>query len=163
MVLNKHKGKHMNRKLFLFAVILILAVSLVPLSGVSAQRAAPVSSADPAPAARATYYKQVKTQLIMYYGGSKAFKYVQKLYWGYNYSTVNYWSATMKGVVFQPSKVSYYGYALQSSFGGVGYTYYYRWTHGVFYWYPTSKYYYLDIEQEVYNNGTWWKNKFYHN
>ena len=50
----------MKKKLFLFAIVLILIVSLVPLSGVSAQRAAPASSAvmsaASAPAARATDY-----------------------------------------------------------------------------------------------------------
>lgn len=148
------------KKGFLFVVVLILIVSLVPLSGVSAQRPVPASSADTAPAARATYYKQIKTQVKMYSGPTLAFKYVQKLYWGYDYSIIQSWAATMKGVCFMPAYCTYLGYKLKSSAGGPGYTYYYRWTRGKFYWSGGGAgYYALHIEQEVYPNGTWWKHK----
>lgn len=154
------------KKVFVFASVLIMVIALMPLGGVSAQRPAPVSSASlsaaPAPAAAVTYYKQIKTQFKMYYGGAVAFKYVQKLYWGYDYNRITTWAATMKGKVFQPAYVSYSGYSLISTAGGVNYPYYYRWTYGTFWWNPTATYYYLHIEQEVYDNGTWWKNKFYH-
>jgi hypothetical protein len=150
------------KKIGLFAIILIMVVSLVPLGGVSAQRAAPASSASmsaaSAPAARLTYYKQIKTQLVMY-TSSKAFKYVQKIYWGYDYSTVRYWSYITKGVVWQTANCNFLGSNVYSQSGGVGYTYFYLMTQGIFWWKPTEDYYYINIEQEVRKDGTWWKDK----
>jgi hypothetical protein len=155
----------MKRKLFLYAVVLILVVSLVPLSGVNAQRAAPAPassaamSAAPAPAARATYAKEIKVQKVMYCGGAPCFKYVQKIYWQYDYSLVKYWAAQMKGKIFQ-SGWSYFGYSLIGSAGGVDKTAYYRWTRGTFYS-STYGYYYLHCVMQVFYNGGYWKDKWY--
>lgn len=159
------KGKHMKRRVYLFAVTLILVVSLVPLSGVSAQRTAPAPassasmSADPAPAARATYQKSIKAQKKMYCGGLICFMYKQKLTWQYDYSKIVYWAATMQGFIYQ-SGWYYYGYSLIGSAGGVGKTAYYRWTRGTFYS-STHGYYYLHVAMQVFYDGAYWKDKWY--
>jgi hypothetical protein len=155
-----HRGTHMKRRGFLFAVISILIVSLVPLGGVSAQRTAASSSASrslaPAPAARVLYSKTIKTKVTAYIYGYRQFKYVQKIYWAYNNKTIRYWEATMKGVVYNPDW-SYLGFSIKASYGGVGYPSYYRWTRGHFRE-PTLGNFYIHIEQEVYYDGTYWTN-----
>jgi hypothetical protein len=155
----------MKRTGFLFAVILTLVVSLVPLSGVSAHRMTSVSpspalSLASAPAARVLYSKEIKSKKYLDFNGTVCMKYVQKIYWMYNYKYVRYWQATMKGRTYQPGWI-YLGYKKIGSAGGVSYTYYYRWTHGIFY-NPIYGYYYIDIEQEVYKDGTYWKDWFWH-
>jgi hypothetical protein len=158
-----NKEEHMKRKSFLFVVVLILVVSLVPLSGVSAQRTAPTSSASmsaaPAPAARATYAKEIKNKMTMYCGGTVCFRYVQKIYWQYDYSTVSYWAATMKGLLYQTGWY-YDGYSVIGTAGGAGKTAYYRWTRGQFY-NSTYGYYWLHVAMQVFYNGNYWKDKWY--
>jgi hypothetical protein len=77
----------MKRKSLLFAIVLIMAVSLAPSGGVSAQRTGPASSASesaaPVPAARTTYHKLIKTQWkVNDCYGNPVGKYIQKIYWG---------------------------------------------------------------------------------
>jgi hypothetical protein len=149
----KHRG-------FLFAIILIMVISSVPLGGVNAQRAAPVSSATwslaPAPAGRVLYSKTVKTKVTAYIYGYRQFAYVQKIYWVYNNKTIRAWQATMKGIVHNPDW-SYLGFIRKASYGGVGYEFYYRWTKGRFRE-PALGDFYIHIEQQVYYDGTYWKN-----
>jgi hypothetical protein len=167
MVQRGHKGKHMKSKFGLSAIIFVVVVSLAPLSGVSAQRtaSAPASSASmapaPAPAARATYAKEIKTQIVMYCWGLKCYKYVQKIYWQYDNSAFITVVGTRKGVVYQ-SRWAYYGSDPIATAGGIGKIYYFLWTEGTFYKASTGKYAYLNIMQQVFADGTWWKYKFYY-
>lgn len=153
----------MKKRAFIFAIVLLLVVSLVPLSGVSAQRPAPASSASlsaaPAPAAAPTYYKTLKTKIVLTYSGLNCMKYVQKTYWGYDYATITLWIITRKGVTFMPADAIYEGSVTRQTFGGIGETYFYGWTTGLFWWVPHTMFYLFDIQQEVYADGTWWKNK----
>jgi hypothetical protein len=153
MVLNKKKGKSMKRKALLFAITLILVVSLVPLAGVSAKQSPSASST----AAAATVQKKtIKTAGLLYCNSYPCFKYKQQIKWWYDGKRVTAYVATMKGVIYQYGWY-YLGYYLWATSGGAGKRSYYRWTEGEF-WSSTYGYYYIDVEQKVKRNGASWGN-----
>jgi hypothetical protein len=155
----------MKSKFFLFTIILILVVSLVPLSGVSAQRttSAPASSVSmspaPAPAARETYSKTIKYRITKNCGGVACLSYTQKITWTYN----NKWILTIdysnKGIAYNPAW-SYDGWSPLGTAGGAGKRAYYLWLAGMFSkdlgdgtWKEAS----LNITMQVLYDGTYWK------
>jgi hypothetical protein len=154
----------MKKKSFLIAIVIILVVSLVPLSGVSAQRTAPASSASmsavSAPAARATYTKSIKTKLVFNCYGSKCLKYVQKITWQYDNTSVLTAVPSVKGVVFQSPWV-YDGDSLVSKVDARPF-YFFEWTKGGFHKPTGGKYVALNIMQQVFPDGTWFAYKFYY-
>lgn len=154
-----YEGKYM-KKFFLFVFVIILVISLVPLSGVNAQRTTPAFSASmsaaSAPAARATYTKTVKTKVAINDGATNdaLFKYVQKITWGYDYSTIKSVAHSTKGVLIDPFWL-YLGSALVSTSGGKGKTYYSLQTKGEFLFSPSTVTVWINIKQKVFADGTW--------
>jgi hypothetical protein len=65
----------------------------------------------------------------------------------------------MNGVVYGASW-SYLGFFPMSVQGGATFFYYFRWTEGAFY-NPSRGYLYIGILQEVFADGTWWKDKYW--
>jgi hypothetical protein len=157
----------MKKRFFLFGIIVFLVVSLVPLSGVSAQRATSASSAAmsgvSAPSARTIYSKDIKTQLVYYCGGVKCFKLALKTNWTYDKSTILSHVTIANGVSFQ-SNWEYRGPAWISDVGGVGMTYSFHWVEGTFRKASSGGYVYvyLDIWQGFFADGTWDAYKFYY-
>lgn len=147
-----------GKRLFLFAIVLTLVVSLVPLSGVNAQRVAPTSatSMTTAPAARAIQSKTVKTQMAVSHNGTRSFKYVQKISWEYNGKKIISYKATMKGLVYKPDQdVFYMGSVVWNRNGGVGSDHYYQVSVGYFAWFPTRTRYEIHIAHTVEADGKW--------
>jgi hypothetical protein len=152
----------MKSKFFLFTIILILVVSLVPLSGVSAQRTAPApaSSASmapaPAPAARETYSKTIKYRITKNCAGAACFSYTQKITWTYDNNKIITIDSSTKGLVYNPAW-SYYGSWLLGTAGGAGQKHYYLWTMGRFYKASVYKFARLNITMQILYDGTYWK------
>lgn len=148
------------KKLFLFCIVFILIVSLVPLSGVSAQRAAPAASANTAPAAQATYTKTIKTSLIVNCSGVKCLKYVQKITWEYDNSLIVSDDYEYKGVSYN-SSWAYMHPRVVTMQGGPGLPYGFVWTEGTFLKGSTGMYILTHIAQFFFADGTWSSQKFF--
>jgi hypothetical protein len=149
----------MKRKALLFGVTLALIVSLLPLAGVSARESSPSSSE----AAATVLKKTIKNKGSIYDSGYLTARYVQKIQWWYNGSRVKAYAATMKGtILYWIGDWFYLGYALVSTSGGVGHKSYYRWTEGQFNSSCWGFNFYVEIEQQVYADGTSWGNVWFY-
>jgi hypothetical protein len=152
----------MKSNFFLFTIIFILVVSLVPLSGVSAQRttSAPASSVSmspaPAPAARETYSKTIKYKITKNCGGAACLSYTQKITWTYDYDTILAIDSSTKGLVYNPDW-DYVGADELGTAGGAGQKAYYLWSRGGFYKASVSKFASLNIAMQILYDGTYWK------
>jgi hypothetical protein len=152
----------MKSNFFLFTIIFILVVSLVPLSGVSAQRttSAPASSVSmspaPAPAARETYSKTIKYKITKNCGGAACLSFTQKFTWTYDYDVILTVNMSHKGLVYNPDW-SYQGSSFGGTAGGAGQKAFYFWSRGWFYKASVSKSACLNNAMQILYDGTYWK------
>jgi hypothetical protein len=152
----------MKSNFFLFTIIFILVVSLVPLSGVSAQRttSAPASSVSmspaPAPAARETYSKTIKYRITTTCAGAACYSYTQKITWTYDNNIIMTINASTKGSTYNPAW-SYQNSSPEGTAGGAGQKAYYLWTRGMFYKASVSKIALVNIAMQILYDGTYWK------
>jgi hypothetical protein len=152
----------MKSKFCLFAIILVLVVSLVPLSGVSAQRttSAPASAASmapaPAPAARETYSKTIKYRVTKKCGGAACLSYTQKITWTYDNNMIQTIVSSMKGVVYN-TNWDFKGYVIKATGGGAGQRAYSLWTEGWFSKASVGKTAHFNIAMQILYDGTYWK------
>jgi hypothetical protein len=152
----------MKSKFCLFVIIFIVVVSLVPLSGVSAQRttSAPASSVSmapaPAPAARETYSKTIKYRITKNCAGAACFSYTQYITWTYDNNWILTVGSSTKGLVYNPDWV-YVGPYTRGTAGGAYAKAYYLWTEGEFFKDVTGKYARLNIAMQILYDGTYWK------